>query len=143
MRPAGRTVQSIDGRCTITSGYSAPKASHAAAAAAPARAPRAPRVLGPGGPRARARRCARTAVPVAGSRTSRAACIPYSLWLGVFVQDLRLPARVTGAGIAAAVAPEIGVAPLFAWSAAADLAIALAVLALLALRAGGRGAEQR
>lgn len=38
-----------------------------------------------------------------------AACVPYSLWLGVFVQDLRLPARVAGAGIAAAVAAEIGV----------------------------------
>jgi PPP family 3-phenylpropionic acid transporter len=37
------------------------------------------------------------------------ACVPYSLFLGVFVRDLGLPARVTGAGITAAVLAEIGV----------------------------------
>jgi MFS transporter, PPP family, 3-phenylpropionic acid transporter len=44
-----------------------------------------------------------------------AACVPYSLLLGVFVRDLGLPARVTGAGISAAVVAEILVMMAYPW----------------------------
>jgi PPP family 3-phenylpropionic acid transporter len=45
-----------------------------------------------------------------------AACVPYSLLLGVFVRDLGLPARVTGAGITAAVLAEIAVMMAYPWA---------------------------
>ncbi len=44
-----------------------------------------------------------------------AACVPYSLLLGVFVRDLGLPARVTGAGISVAVLAEILVMMAYPW----------------------------
>ena len=44
-----------------------------------------------------------------------AACVPYSLWLGVFVRDLALPARITGASMTAGVLAEIGVMMAFPW----------------------------
>ena len=42
-----------------------------------------------------------------------AACVPYTMLLGVFVRDLGLPARVTGLGIPAAVSAEIAVMMLY------------------------------
>src|SRR5512142_1648497 len=43
------------------------------------------------------------------------ACMPYSLWMGQFVSELGLPARVAGQGITAAVAAEVAVMTAFPW----------------------------
>ncbi len=44
-----------------------------------------------------------------------AACVPYSFWIGVFVQDLHLAPEVAGTGITAGVLAEIGVMLAFPW----------------------------
>jgi PPP family 3-phenylpropionic acid transporter len=43
------------------------------------------------------------------------ACMPYSLWMGQFVDELHLPATVTGAGITAGVLAEVTVMTVFPW----------------------------
>lgn len=43
------------------------------------------------------------------------ACMPYSLWMGKYVDELGLPATVAGLGITAGVAAEVTVMTVFPW----------------------------